>query len=214
MKPHWGPERGGRSVRLDRSATARRLPTTRSETAAEDHLDDEPIGGSGETGAHPEVELPARVHVEGLNRVELMLLLGGGGKVADRPQRAVVLDSRTYHLRQVVAHLGGGGELDARLRAWALEALLEGRVDREVPAAPLLVDDWTDLERPGVGGEIALLLAELERETEPHRQVPFFRSADARAEMVAHPPLTLVRNTSMNPRVEVKPSLEHHVPPA
>src|SRR5258705_11939133 len=50
-----GAGRGGRRVRLDRAAKARRLPTTRSETAGEAHPYDEPIVGSGDAGTHPEV---------------------------------------------------------------------------------------------------------------------------------------------------------------
>jgi hypothetical protein len=106
----------------------------RSEAAPEDHLDDESVSGACETPAHSEVDFPTRVDVEIHYAIELLLLPGGWREVADWPQRPVVLDPEAHRLRQVVAHLGRGRELDACLRAGALEALLEGRVDREVPA--------------------------------------------------------------------------------
>ena len=57
-----------------------------SEAPAEDHLDDQPVGGMGEAEADAKVDLPARVHVEVNHGVDLLLLLAGRVEVPDNSE--------------------------------------------------------------------------------------------------------------------------------
>src|SRR6266705_5098233 len=64
---------------------------------------------------------------------------------------------------------------------------VKSRVEVQIPAANLLIDDRAHLPGPGIRGEFAALIADFIGETEPNGPMPFFRNAHARANVVAHP---------------------------
>src|SRR6266404_4726622 len=74
-----------------------------------------------------------------------------------------------------------------------MEGFFERGVNREIPAVPLFIDDRTDLPSPSVLGEGTALVTNLRRKTKPDRQVPFFRRANARTNMIPDPLPTVVR---------------------
>src|SRR5262249_26387169 len=90
--------------------------------------------------------------------------LRGGSMCAICPEVAVVLEARCHARRDVVADLRGRGEAEALTRVVALQRLVDGGIERPVPAADLLIDDRPDLPRPRVRREIALLIAEFHRQ--------------------------------------------------
>src|SRR6266568_4977874 len=73
------------------------------------------------------------------------------------------------------------------MNAFAMQGPVESRVEVQIPAANLLIDDRAHLPRPSIRGEFAALIADFIRETEPNGPTPFFRNAHARANVVAHP---------------------------
>src|SRR3989442_1129939 len=73
------------------------------------------------------------------------------------------------------------------MNAFAMQGPVESRVEVQIPAANLLIDDRAHLPGPGIRGEFAALIAYFIRETEPNGPTPFFRNAHARANVVAHP---------------------------
>src|SRR5258708_38966611 len=68
-----------------------------------------------------------------------------------------------------------------------VERLVERGVEREIPAVDLLVDDGTHLPGPGIRGKFAPLVSDFVRKAEADGPFPFWRNADARADVVADP---------------------------
>ncbi len=134
-----------------------------------------------------------------------MLLVAAPIEVGHRPERAVVLEPDRHLRRDAVADLGGGGELEAPVDVVSLDRPLEGRVERDVPARPLLVDDRPQLDRPRVGGEGPALVADLGREAQADRQLPALGRAHARADVAAHP---LPRGVGLDRGEHVEAGLE------
>src|SRR5258708_35595423 len=67
------------------------------------------------------------------------------------------------------------------------EGIVERGVEREMPAVDLLVDDGTHLPGPGIRGKFAPLVSDFVRKAEADGPFPFWRNADARADVVADP---------------------------
>src|SRR6266568_3928762 len=90
-----------------------------------------------------------------------------------------------------------------------LQAPVEHGIERGVPGTPLLIDDRPDFERPGIGGERALLIANLRGQAQTHREMPTFRGADAWTDMVPHPlPARLRLNAGEDVEACLKPRRE------
>src|SRR5262249_35841369 len=148
-----GPDRSGSAVgelspRLGREH--------RAEAVAEDRLDDEPIRARREPGPDAEIEFPARPEIDVEHREDQVLLLARRTDVHDLPAVAVVPEARRHAGGDVIADLRGRGEAEALTRVVALQRLVDGGIERPVPAADLLIDDRPDLPRPRVRREIAL----------------------------------------------------------
>src|SRR5438067_1158832 len=116
-----------------------------------------------------------------------MLLLAQGIKRGDRSDPAMVLQASIDLGEEGVAELRIGGELEASVGAFAFQAPFEDGIERDVPGTPLLIDDGPDFDSPCIGGERALLIADLGRETEAHRPMPTLWGTNTRADMVPHP---------------------------
>src|SRR6476660_5359768 len=74
-----------------------------------------------------------------------------------------------------------------------MEGFFERGVNRKIPAVPLFIDNRTDFPSPGVLGEGTALITNLRRKAKANWQVPFFRGANARTNMIADPLPTFVR---------------------
>src|SRR5437879_2898320 len=68
-----------------------------------------------------------------------------------------------------------------------MDGFLEAGVQREVPAAPLFVNDWPQFPIPGVFRKDAPLETEFCRETQSHRPLPFRWNPDSRPDVVTDP---------------------------
>src|SRR4051812_26224661 len=68
-----------------------------------------------------------------------------------------------------------------------MQRLFERRIQRNVPAPELLIDDRSDLATPGIFGERASLITNLRGQADPHRPMPFLRRAHPGTDVVAHP---------------------------
>src|SRR5437879_2707373 len=87
-----------------------------------------------------------------------------------------------------------------------MDGFLETGVQRDVPAAPLFVDDRPQFPIPGILRKGAPLEAEFCRETQSHRPLPFGRNADSRPDVVTNPFPTLARlNAGKNIESRLEP---------
>ena len=90
-----------------------------------------------------------------------------------------------------------------------MDRLFETGVQRDVPAAPLFVDDRPQFPIPGILRKGAPLEAEFCRETQSHRPLPFSRNADSRPDVVTDPFPTLAwLNAGKNIESGLKPGRE------
>src|ERR1700720_3977026 len=124
------------------------VPSEASKAPAPDLLEKKSVRRVGQSDRGAEIELPFWRDVEVERRNDLMLLLRAGIKLRHRPERPVVLDSDRDHARDVVARLEVRRELEAPAGVGAVDSLVDRRIEREIPAAELLVDDRTNLPRP------------------------------------------------------------------
>src|SRR5581483_5303318 len=136
--------------------------------------------------AHSDVKFPVRpeIHVESGH--DLLLLLVQRVQVSDGPQRSVVLQAEGDAPGHVVADFGIGRELPAKLLAGAAKGFLHRGIERPIPLARFLVDDWPKLPRPRVGGKVRTHVAELGREAHAHRPAPLLRRPHSWTDVRAH----------------------------
>src|SRR6267143_3275307 len=83
------------------------------------------------------------------------------------------------------------------------------RIKGEVPAPQLLVDDRTKLVAPTVLRKLPPLIPNFLRDAQANRQVPRFRSSDARTNVIAHPiPATAARTAGLNASEHIEAGFE------
>src|SRR6266851_151155 len=116
-----------------------------------------------------------------------MLLLADRRKIRGWADGTVILKAARDLFCDVVADFHVRREDEPLMNAFAMQGPVESRVEVQIPAANLLIDDRAHLPGPGIRGEFAALIAYFIRETEPNGPTPFFRNAHARANVVAHP---------------------------
>lgn len=164
------------------------------------------IGGTGDTYADAEVDFPFGRKIEVDGGKKLVLLLGDGIEIGGGADGAVVFEAAGDFFGEVVADFDVGGKDEALIFGEAVEGLVKGGVEREIPAIDLLVDDGAHLPGPGVDGVFAALIADFVGEAEADRPFPFGRDADARADVIADPveALTVLRR-SKNVETGFKP---------
>src|SRR5438445_490820 len=211
-------ERAGTAVSTRRSVPVTRPRTTlmrdasllrrgTAEAIADEDLQDVGVGTRRQPEPDAGVELPARPQVQVDDRKDQVLLPPDRIEPRHGSDRAVVFDARADRPRDVVADLRVRGELEAAplLDALALEAPVEHGVERGIPGPDLLVDDRTELERPGVGGERRPLVADLDGEAQPDGHAPALGSAYTGPDVVADPRPAAV---GLDAREEVDARLE------
>src|SRR5215813_325213 len=145
------------------------------------------VGGTGEADAYAEIDFPLWIHVQIDGGENLVLLLAKRQELCGRTDGAVVFEATGDFFGEVVANLEIGREDEAVANAGAVKRLVEGRIEGEIQAAELLIDDRAHFPGPGVGREFSALITDFVGKTEADRPVPFFRDAEARANMVADP---------------------------
>ena len=157
------------------------------EAVAEDHFGDEVIGRTGDTYAEAEVDFPFGGKIEVDGGKELVLLLGDGIEIGSGADGAVVFEAGGNFFGEVVADFDVGGKDEVLIFGEAVEGLVKGGVEREIPAIDLLVEDGAHLPGPSVDGVFAALVADFVGEAEADGPFPFGRNADAGANVVADP---------------------------
>ena len=116
-----------------------------------------------------------------------MLLKAGGQEVRGWPYRAIVFKASGDFFGEVVAEFEVRGENETLAHGLAVQGFVEGGIAAEIPAAELLIDDGTHLPGPGVGGELAALVADFIGKAEAHGPFPSLRDGDAGTNVVADP---------------------------
>ena len=90
-----------------------------------------------------------------------------------------------------------------------MDGFLEAGVQREVPVAPLFVDNRPQFPIPGILGKGAALETEFCRETQSYGPLPFGRNADSRPDVVTNPfPTFAWLNAGENIESGLKPGRE------
>lgn len=175
------------------------------EAVAENHFGNQMIGGMRDADAEAEIDFPLRREIEVDDRKELVLLLACGKKIGGRTNRPVVFESTGDFSRKVVAELEIRRECDSLIDTFTVEGPVKGGIEREIPAAGLLVDNGANFPGPGVGRKSAPLITNLVGEAEANGPLPFLGYVHARPNVVAHPiPALAVLRGSEN----VEPGLE------
>ena len=116
-----------------------------------------------------------------------MLLKARGKKVRGRSHRTVVFDASGDLLGEVIADFHVGRKNKTLAHRLAMQGAVEGRVEIEIPATELLIDDGAHLPSPGVGGELAALVADFVGKAETDGPLPFFGDGNAGADVVTDP---------------------------
>src|SRR5579885_502407 len=153
------------------------------------------ISRRGRPHPHPEVELPVGRKHEVNGGQNLLLLLTQRVKTRHRAQGAVILETGLDFLGlfpfpfhpYVIAELEVWGKLKAFADARAMKSAVKGRIKGKIPAIDFFVDDGANFPRPGIRRVDGALVSELLRKAEAYRQMPAFRNAETRPDMVAHP---------------------------
>src|SRR6266540_1420078 len=148
------------------------------ESVADDHLDDQAVGGGCEPDSHAGIELPLGPEVQVDDGEDLVLLLPESVESADWTKPGIVLEARADPGGEGVTDLQARRELEAAARVLAFQRQAERGIEGDVPGPPLLVDDGADGECPRVGGERAALVVDLDRQAQPDRRTPAVGSAD------------------------------------
>src|SRR4030081_1623426 len=87
-----------------------------------------------------------------------------------------------------------------------MQRLIDGWIEREIPASDLLVDDGAQFQSPGICGELTALIANLIRKTQSHRPMPFRRDGNTRPDVVAYPVPSAARTcTGKDVKAGLKP---------
>ena len=116
-----------------------------------------------------------------------MLLKSRWQEICGRSYRTVVFEATGDLFREVVAEFEVRGKNEALAHRLAVQRFVESGIETEIPAAELLIDDGTHLPGPGVGGELAALVADFVGEAEANGPFPFFGDGEARTNMVTDP---------------------------
>src|SRR5262249_19114365 len=151
-----------------RPSTFRRATSTSSEfeAVADDRFQHPVLAGAGQAASDREVQLPVRRDIEIDRREDHVALVFTRLPVRDRPRRAVVLDAGRDLRRDVPRHLDAWLELRAAAGIGTLERFREIRIDRQIEAPFLVLENRTDFQRARVGLELRLIEAELEADAD------------------------------------------------
>src|SRR5437773_6701494 len=95
-----------------------------------------------------------------------MLLFVPAAEVRDGSKRAVIFRPKCDRLGHLKAYLGARRKLESLVRVCPMKRLFESRVDRNIPAAPLLIDNRPKFPRPGVFRKRASLISCFGRQTQ------------------------------------------------
>ncbi len=142
---------------------------TQVEAIAQNQLHKETVRLMGEAESYAKIAFPLGPEIEIQDREQQVLLLAERIKGGDRADPTIVLQASTHLWSKGVAELRIGGKLKAAVGPFPLQAPVEHGIERRVPGTPLLIDDWPDFYRPGIGRERALLIADLRGQTQTNR---------------------------------------------
>jgi len=145
------------------------------------------VGGTRDADAETEVDFPFRRQIQIDGGENLVLLERCGQEVSGWPDRAIIFDAASNFFREVVAEFEVWRENETLAHRLAVEGSVESGVETEVPAVDLLIDDGTHFPGPGIGGELAALVADFIGEAEADGPFPFFGDSDAGTDVVADP---------------------------
>jgi len=145
------------------------------------------VGGSGDADAESEVDFPLRRQIQIDGWKDLMLLESRGEEVRGRAYRPVVFDAAGDFLCEVVANFDVGRKDETLADRLTVQGAVERGVEIEIPASELLIDDGADFPSPGIGGELAALVANFVGEAKADWPFPLFGNGDAGTDVIANP---------------------------
>src|SRR5262249_47794940 len=208
--PHTRGDGPGNSIGAARGRAGvrgRRLPSPSSpgKAVTQNQFDEQAICLWRQANADPNIAFPLRPEVEIKDREQQVLLLAEWVKGRDRSDPPIVLQASTDLWQHGVAEFGIGGKCKAAVGAFAFQAPVEHRIERGVPGPPLLIKNRSDLDRPGIRGEGALLIANLRRQTQAHGHMPTLWDAHPWTDMIPHPLPARIR---LDTGEDIEPGLE------
>src|SRR5215831_12090814 len=166
--------------RLLRRVRRLRLLLAKLKTPSNDCFEDQVVSAPGHADADTEIELPFGRYVQIDRGEDLMSLLARRIETAERAETAVVLQSGIHFFRYRVRDLEIRGKFKAAFLPRAAQCFLESWIEREIPLAHFLVDDWTNFPTPLIFGKLPAYPTNLLRQTHADRPFPFRGNAEAR----------------------------------
>src|SRR5450432_239393 len=161
------------------------------ETVPENHLRNQMVGSASQPDSESEVDLPFGRQVQVNGGEYLVLLVAQRRKPGDRPHGAVILQSATDFLCEIVAELEVRRKHHALVDAFAVKRPVERWIHRKIPSPNLFIHDRANFPSPGIGREFAPLIPDLVRQADSDRPIPFLGNPHARSNVIAHPLHTL-----------------------
>src|SRR5437016_134433 len=176
---------------------------------AENHLGKQMIRRACHAHTHAEINFPFGREIQINRRKNLLLLLADRVEARHRTQRAVVLDSSSNFLCEIVAELEVGREHQPLIYARAMERPVKRGIEGQIPLAELLIHDRPNLPRPSVCGIPAALPADFVRKADSDGPMPLGRNAHTGANVAANViPTLAVLGGSKNVKPGFEPVIE------
>src|SRR4030088_2806474 len=145
------------------------------------------IGGVRYIHPRAEINLPLRRKIKVNHRKDLLRLLRSRVEVRDRPKSSIIFEATGDLLGEIKTEFHIRRKFPSPPCVHTMQRPVKRKIKREVPPPQLLVDDRTKLIAPAVLRKLPPLIPNFLRDAQTNRQVPRFRSSDARTNVIAHP---------------------------
>ena len=174
-----------------------RVGGSKVEAVAEDGFGYEVVGRAGEADPYSEIDLPLGGQIQVNGWVDLVLLQTDRVEISRGAKHTIVFEATGDFFGEVITEFDVGRKDETLVDAGAMKGLVERRIEGEVPFADLLVDDGPHLPRPSIRGILGALVADFVGKTQADGPFPFWRNADARANVIADviPALAIVHGS-------------------
>ena len=155
--------------------------------------------------ARSKIYLPFRRQIQINHWENLLRLLIDGIELRHWTNRTVIFHATRDLLCEIKTDFHIRRKLPSLARIQPVQRLIKRRIEIEIPAPELLVDDRPQFVIPRIFRKLPPLVPDLLRNTHAHRPVPRFRRGKPRPNMITHPvPSRIVRTSRLNAREHIK----------